>query len=194
MAEPKRLGIEGIIPPLTILPSMGTGGGDRMRLAAFLALLLAALALVSCGGGSDSDTDAGEQAFTGEEVAASFEEAAGGYPFEKEVTLVEGAIAYGPKDASDPAELEPLNEALGESSLLWQVLVFEGPGAPTGTEAAKAAAFASRSFDEAAPGVFIGASDIAYIPRDNVVVTGPALEGDPEEPTLTRWKAVLDSL
>jgi hypothetical protein len=173
---------------------MGTGLGKNVRLASFFALLLAALTLVSCGGGSDSDTDGGEQALTGKEVAAAYEEAAGGYPFEKEVTLVEGAVAYGPKDAADPTELEPLNKALGESSLLWQVLVFEGPQAPTGTEAAKAAAFASRSFDEAAPGVFIGDSDIAYVPRDNVVVTGPALDGDPEEPTLTRWKAVLDSL
>jgi hypothetical protein len=108
--------------------------------------------------------------------------------------LVEGAVAYGPKDSSDPTELEPLDKALGESSVLWQVLVFDGPRAPTGTAAAKAAAFASKSFKEAAPGVFIGDHDIAYVPRDNVVVTGPALEGNPEEPTLTRWKAVLDSL
>jgi hypothetical protein len=90
--------------------------------------------------------------------------------------------------------IEPLDEGLGESSILWQVLVFEGPGAPTGTEAAKAAAFASKTFDDAADGVFIGDSDIAYVPRENVVVTGPALDGDPEEPTLQRWKAVLDGL
>jgi hypothetical protein len=155
-----------------------------------LALLPVAFALVSCGG-SDSDSDT---ALTGKEVAAAFEEAAGGYPFEKSITLAEGATAYAPKPDSDPAAVEPLNDALGEGSVLWQVLVFEGPDAPEATAAAKAAAFASKSFDEAAEGVFIGDSGIAYIPHGNVVATGPALDGDPEDETVQGWKAVVDGL
>jgi hypothetical protein len=107
-----------------------------------------------------------------------------------------GLVSCGGSDSdSDPAAVEPLNDALGEGSVLWQMLVFEGPDAPPDeTAAAKAAAFASRSFDEAAEGVFIGDSGIAYIPHGNVVVTGPALDGDPEDETVQGWKAVVDGL
>ena len=79
--------------------------------------------------------------------------------------------------------------------LPWQVLVFEGADAPPDeTAAAKAAAFASNKFDEVAEGVYIGDSDIAYVPHGNVVATGPALDGDPEDETLQGWKAVVDGL
>lgn len=76
----------------------------------------------------------------------------------------------------------------------WQVLVFDGPAPPLDREAAEAAAFSSGTFEEAAPGVYLGDHDIAYIADRNVVITGPVLDGDLEDDTLVRWKAVVEGL
>lgn len=158
---------------------------------AFAVLPAIVFTLASCGGDSGSSE---KEKFAAKEVVAAFEDAAGGYEFEKTVTLVEGAVAYAPKSDADPTVVEPLNEALGEGSVLWQVLIFEGPDPPLGEEAAKEAAFASDTFKEEGDGIYIGDSGIAYAANENVVINGPALNGDPEDETLKRWKAVLDGL
>lgn len=163
-----------------------------LRLWALIAALPAALVLSACGG---DDSSGGSDTFTGEEVVAAFEKAAGGYEFEEATTLVEGdVVAYAPKSSSDPTVVEPLNKALGEGSVLWQVVVFEGSDPPTGEEAVKEVAFASGKLEEAEDGVYIGDSDIAYVVNGNVVANGPALDGNPDDETLKAWQSTLDSL
>jgi hypothetical protein len=170
----------------------------RRRTLALLVLLAAGVAVMSCGGGDgggDGD-NAGSvaESVTAKEAVAAFEQAARGYRFEKTTSLVEGAVAYGPVGSSDPDEVRPINEALGDGSLLWQVLVFGGPDPPLERDAAKAAAFSSNTFEPAGEGIYIGDSNIAYVASRNVVITGPVLNGDPDDETLVRWKAVLDRL
>ena len=151
-----------------------------------LAILLAsATALAACGGGDDPDgDDPGEATLFAngvavtEDVLAAFEADAGGVEFEESTTLVEGAEAFSPASGSD---------------LLWQVLVFTGADPPLDAEAARAAAFSSKQFDEAGEGVYIGDNGFAYAARGNVVIAGPAA-GSPQDATLTRWRAVLDGL
>ncbi len=152
-------------------------------------LLLVMVALSACGGGGSDD-----EPITGEEVVAAFEDAAGGYEFEETISLVDGAVAYAPRNESDPEIVEQLNEALGESSLLWQALVFDGPDPPFDEEAAREAAFASSKLEQEGDGVYLGDNDTAYVVNGNVVATGPVLDGDTEEETLKRWQAVLDEL
>ncbi len=174
------------------------GGPSRSRIGALAAIAVLALGLGACGG--DDSGDSGEETtaeattFAAEDVTAAFEEAAGGYPFEETTSLVEGATAYGPHNSADLVELEPLHEGLGESSIVWQFVVFDGTDPPLDADAAKEVAFASKKFDEIEPGVFLGDSDIAYIARGNVVINGPLLEGNPDDETLDGWKAVLDGL
>jgi hypothetical protein len=152
-------------------------------------LLFATVALSACGGGGSDD-----EPIAGEEVVAAFEDAAGGYEFEETTSLVDGAAAYAPRNESDPAAVEPLNEALGESSLLWQVLVFEGSDPPLDEEAAEEAAFASSKLKQEGEGVYLGDNDTAYVVNGNVVAIGPVLDGDTDDETLKRWQAVLDEL
>jgi hypothetical protein len=159
---------------------------------AVVALLVAAAVLASCGGNSDSSDE--PTTFAPEEVAGAFEAAAGGHPFEEATSLVDGAVAYSPQSDADPDVVEDLNKELGDSSVLWQVLIFDGPKAPLDEDAAKAAAFASDGWEEAGDGVYVGDNDIAYIANGNVVITGPVLNGDIDDETLERWQAVLDSL
>jgi len=155
-----------------------------------LTLLLAALALSACGGGSSDE----EEALSAEEVVATFEAAAGGHEFEKATSLVDGAMAYGPQSSPDPEDVEKLNEALGESSVLWQVLIFEGTDPPLDKEAVEAAAFASDKLKDEGEGVYLGDNDIAYIAHENVVVAGPVLDGNVDDVTLEGWQAVLGEL
>ena len=154
-----------------------------------LTLLLAAFALSACGGGSSDD-----EALSAEEVAAAFEGAAGGHKFEKATSLVDGAVAYGPQSSPDPQDVEQLNEALGESSVLWQVLIFDGADPPLEEEAVEAAAFASDKLKDEGEGVYLSDNDIAYVAHENVVVTGPVLDGNVDDVTLEGWQAVLDEL
>jgi hypothetical protein len=164
-------------------------GARRWGLAS---LLLIALSLSACGGGNDDS--AGEEGITAKEAVAAFEEAAGGHEFEKAISLTDGAVAYGPKSSPDPEDVEQLNEALGESSVLWQVLVFDGADPPLDKEAVEAAAFASDKLKDEGEGVYLGDNDIAYMANGNVVVTGPVLDGNVDDVTLEGWQAVLDEL
>ena len=159
-----------------------------LKLASVIALLFASLALFACGGDSE------EGAVTGEEAAAAFEEAAGGYEFEKTTSLVDGAVAYAPKNDSDPDVVGQINEKLGDSSLLWQVLVFEGPEPLLDEDAVEGVAFSSSKLRSVGDGVYIGDYDTAYIADGNVVITGPVADGDPDDRTLQSWQAVLESL
>ena len=155
--------------------------------------LVGALGFASRGGGDEAAPEA--TTFAAEDVVAAFEEGAGGYSFEKTITLVEdGATAYAPVNSADPTELAPLTGGLGEGSIVWQVVVFEGADPPLDADAAKAVAFASKKFEEAEPGIFLGDSDIGYVARGNVVIDGPVLDGDLADDTLVGWKAVLDGL
>jgi hypothetical protein len=169
---------------------MGSLSGARTFAAAALALVCAcALALASCGGGDDEPTR-----LAAEDVVAAFEDAAGGYEFVETTALVNGAASYGPHNSSDNDEVAPINEALGDASLLWQVVIFEGADGPVDDEAVNEVGSASDSLDEIAPGVFLGDNNIAYVAKGNVVIGGPVLDGDPDDPTLAGWKGVLDSL
>lgn len=152
-------------------------------------LLLAAVALSACGGDSSED-----EAVSGKEVAAAFEKAAGGYGFEEASSLIDGAAAYAPKSNPDQQEVDQLNRALGESSLLWQVLVFGGPEPALEEEAVEDAALASNRLKQEGEGVYVGANNIAYVVNGNVVATGPVLNGDVDDETLKRWQAVVDEL
>ena len=107
---------------------MGSLSGARIGALA----LVCASVLAACGGGDDASSDAEAEATppTADEVVAAFEEAAGGYEFEKATSLVNRAVAYAPHNSADPDELAPINEALGDSSILWQVFIFEGEGTP----------------------------------------------------------------
>lgn len=158
-------------------------------LALLLAAIVSAALLAACG--SDSG---GSGSLTGEEVTSAYEEAADGYPFEKVTSLVDGAAAYGPKSESDPALTQKLEETLGESSLVWQVAVFEGEDPPTGEAAAKKVAFSSDKFEEAEDGVWLGDHDFAYVASGNAVANGPVLGEALDDETMKRWRAVLDSL
>lgn len=161
------------------------------------ALLVAAALLTSCGGDSVDATASSNppgSTFTVEEAVTAFEDAAGGYPFEKTTSLVDGAVAYAPRNSADPAEVAPLNDALGEASVAWQVLVFDGEHPPVGERAAREVAFSSKRFDDAGGGVYLG-DNAAYVVRGNVVATGPALDEDAAaDPTLTGWQGVLADL
>jgi len=159
---------------------------------ALVSLLGLALALSACGGG-DGDSG-GEEAITAKEAVAAFEKAAGGHEFEKAISLTDGAVAYGPQSSPDPEDVEKLNEALGESSVLWQVLIFEGADPPLDKEAVEAAAFASDKLKDEGEGVYLGDNDIAYMAHENVVVTGPVIDGNVDDVTLEGWQAVLDEL
>lgn len=163
---------------------------------AALVLVPVALSLSACGGESDSadSAESDDGPVTSKEVVVAFEDASGGHEFEKKTSLVDGAVAYGPHIDPDPEAVEVLNEKLGEGSVLWQVVVFDGPEPPLDEAAAKKVAFASNTFEPAGDGVFIGDYDTAYFADGNVVVTGPALDGDPDDETLKRWKAVLEGL
>lgn len=154
-----------------------------------LALLLPALALSACGGSSSDD-----EVLSPEEVVTAFEEAAGGHKFEKAISLVDGAVAYGPQSSPDPKDVEQLNEALGDSSVLWQVLIFNKEDPPLDKEAVEAAAFASGKLKDEGEGIYLGDNDIAYLANENVVVTGPVLNGNVDDVTLEGWQAVLDEL
>jgi hypothetical protein len=156
---------------------------------AFLVVALAA-GLTACGGGGD-DSDS---AFTGEEVTAAFEEAAGGYPFEEVTSLVNGADAYGPASEDDTAAIRELEDSLGESSLTWQVAVFDGDEPPTGEQAAKKVAFSSSKFEEQEEGVWFGDHHFAYVVNGNAVANGPVLDETLDDETLQGWRSVLDSL
>ena len=167
----------------------------RRNLAALLAT--AVVVFGACGGGDEANEEAaGEETVfangvaTAEDVVAAFEQEAGGHDFEEATTLVDGAVAYSP--ASGPV-VAGLEEQLGESSVLWQVLVFTGSDPPLDGEAAGAAAFSSNELNEVGEGVYIGDQGIAYAARGNVVVTGPA-GGSPQDATLTAWRGVLDGL
>jgi hypothetical protein len=167
----------------------------RSRLHGFAIAVLAATALASCGGGDEESDDADAGGFTGDEVVSAFEEAAGGYPFEEATSLVDGATAYGPKNSADVDEVAPLNDALGQDSILWQVFVFDAADPPLDEEAARAVAFSSSKFEDAGDGVYLGDSDIAYVANGNVVITGPVgAEGGVDDPTLAGWRSVLDGL
>ncbi len=166
---------------------------NSARLWAVVSSLLVAFALSACGGG-DSSESGGEEGITAKEAVAAFEEAAGGHKFEKAISLTDGAVAYGPKSSPDPEDVEQLNEALGESSVLWQVLVFDGGDPPLDKEAVEAAAFASDKLKDEGEGVYLGDNDIAYMANGNVVVTGPVLDGNVDDVTLEGWQAVLDEL
>ena len=163
------------------------------RLWALVSSLLLVLTLSACGGGDSSDSG-GEEGITAKEAVAAFEKAAGGHKFEKAISLTDGAVAYGPKSSPDPEDVEKLNEALGESSVLWQVLIFEGADPPFDKEAVEAAAFASDKLKDEGEGVYLGDNDIAYMANGNVVVTGPVLDGNVDDVTLEGWQAVLDEL
>lgn len=169
---------------------MGSLSGARIGAL----IVVCALALASCGGGDESSTTAEPTTFTADDVVAAFEEAAGGYPFVEATSLIPDAVTYAPKNSADPAKLAPLNDALGESSVLWQVAIFEGDDPLLDEAAVKEVGSASESLDEVAPGVFLGDNSIAYAANGNVVIFGPALDGDPEDPTVVGWKAVLDGL
>jgi len=156
----------------------------------FLAALVSMVPIMAACGG----TDTGSAPTTAKEAAGAFEEAAGGYEFQKATSLVDGAVAYGPLNSADPETVRPLNEGLGDGSVAWQVVVFTGDNPPMDRDAAKAVAFASKTFKPAGGGVYMGDSDFAYIANGNVVVTGPVLNGDTSDPTLMRWKAVLDEI
>jgi hypothetical protein len=171
---------------------MGSLSGARVGAL----IVVCALALASCGGGGDdeSSTTAEPTTYTAENVVAAFQEAAGGYPFDAAESLIPDAVTYAPKNSSDPAAVAPLNEALGDASVLWQVAIFEGDDPPLDQAAVEEVGSASEELDEAAPGVFIGDNDIAYAANGNVVIFGPALDGDPEDPTVVGWKGVLDGL
>jgi hypothetical protein len=171
---------------------MGSLSGARIGAAALA--LACALVIGACGGGDDSEAPAEPATLTADEVVAAFEEAAGGYEFEKVTSLVSGTTAYGPHNSADVDVVEPINSALGEGSLLWQVFVFDGADTLVDEEAAKEVGSASNTFDEVEPGVFFGDHDIAYIAKGNVVIVGPVLGGDTGDPTLVGWKGVLDSL
>jgi hypothetical protein len=142
---------------------------------------------------TDDAASSGADTFASDAVLSAFEEAAGGYQFEEATSRVDGATAYGPVNSADTEEVAPINDALGESSILWQVFVFEGAAPPLDEEAAKAVAFSSKKFEQIDDGVYLGDSDIAYAPRANVVVVRP-IGGDPQDETLAGWKSVLEGL
>ena len=125
----------------------------------------ALLALTGCGGddgGPEPPASAeGGPPFSVEEVAAAFE-AAGGVPFTEQTSLVDGAVALsaGQIDIDSP-ELATYNEALGESSVLFEVYVFEGEDPPLYTEAARAAAFSSGTFED----IGVGCTSATSTPR-----------------------------
>jgi hypothetical protein len=157
-----------------------------------LALLLCATAvsLVACGASSDGTT------FTVDEVVPAFERAGGEYPFKRivEIEPIPGAVAYGPQGNSGPAAEKRLYAGLGQHSLFWQVVIFRGPEPPTGAEAARRAAGASKTWRKVGDGIFLGDRDIAYVARGNVVVLGEVADGNVHDERLKRWTAVLDGL
>jgi hypothetical protein len=155
------------------------------------------MAASSCGGDDGGDSAAAQDGvgvIAAEDAVAAFEDAAGGYKFEESTTLADGATAYAPVSSPDPEVVAPVNKALGDGSILWQLLVFESVAPPLDADAAKAAAFSSNRFEEVEPGIYLGDSDIAYVPHGNLVITGPVLDGNVDDPTLVNWKAVLDGL
>ena len=161
-----------------------------LRMLTLLLLAATAVTLGSCGGdGKQGDGDVVAVA----DVVAAFERKAGGYKFKKTPSLVDGGITYQPANRANVKKVNPLNKALGDTSILWQVVIFDGPEPPLDEAAAKAVAVFSTKFEEVESGVFLGESDIAYVAQKNVVITGPT-GGDVEDKTLTRWKAVLDDL
>lgn len=161
-----------------------------LRMLTPLLLAATAVALGSCGGdGKQGDGDVVAVA----DAVAAFERKAGGYKFKKTPSLVDGAMTYQPINRANVKKVNSLNKALGDTSILWQVVVFDGPEPLLDEAAAKAAAVFSTKFEEVESGVFLGESDIAYVAHKNVVITGPT-GGDVEDKTLTRWKAVIDDL
>lgn len=159
-----------------------------------VALLLVGVA--ACGGddgGGDSEAEDTGPPWTVEEVSAAFAEA-GGVEFEEQTSLVDGAVALGPGeiDLDDPA-LQELNAALGDSSVLYQVFVFDGADPPLDEAAAEAVAFSSEAFEDQGDGIFLGDFDTAYYGRGNVVVSGP-VTGGVDDPTLAAWIEVVDGL
>ena len=160
--------------------------------------IVALLALAGCGGDDGAPERPapaeGGPPFSVEEVAAAFE-AAGGVPFSEQTSLVDGAVALSAGQlAIDSPELTTLTEALGESSVLYEVYVFEGSDPPLYAEAARAAAFSSSAFADIGGGVYAGDFDTAYYANGNVVVRGPLLNGDPQDETLAGWREVVDGL
>lgn len=168
-------------------------GTSRLRIGATAALAALALGFAACGGDESEEGSEEPTGFTSDVVLAAFEQAAGDYPFQETRTLVEGATAYAPVNSTDPVEIASLTDGLGESSIVWQVLVFDGEDPPLDGDAAEAAAFSSETFEEIEPGVYLGDNDIAYVGHGNVVINGPVLDGAEDE-TLAGWKAVLDGL
>jgi len=167
------------------------------KLGKGVAGIVLALSLVACGGGDDgggsSTTEASGPPWSVEAVSEAFEDA-GGAPFSEATSLVEGAVALSPGeiDVDDPA-LAELNEALGDSSVLYQVYVFDGTDPPLDEAAAEAVAFSSETFEDAGDGVFLGDFDTAYYANGNVVVTGP-VTGGADDPTLVASSEVIDGL
>jgi len=162
-----------------------------LRMLTPLLLAATAVALGYCGGDGTKEGD-GDVVAVADAVAA-FERKAGGYKFKETPSLVDGGITYQPANRANVKKVNPLNKALGDTSILWQVVIFDGPEPPLDEAAAKAVAVFSTKFEEVESGVFLGESDIAYVAHKNVVITGPT-GGDVEDNTLTRWKAVLDDL
>ena len=160
--------------------------------------MLAATVLAGCGGddgGTEPPATAeGGPPFSVEEVSAAFE-AAAGVPFSEQASSVDGAVALsaGPLPVDSP-ELQAYNDALGESSVLFEVYVFEGDDPPLYTEAAQATASSSSTFEDIGQGVYLGDFDTAYYANGNVVVRGPLLNGNPDDETLDAWRQVVDSL
>lgn len=153
--------------------------------------------MAGCGGGGTEEPPATAQGgppFSVEEVRAAFE-AASGVPFSEQMSLVDGAVALSAGQlAVDSPELQAYNDALGESSVLFEVYVFEGDDPPLYTEAARATALSSSTFEDIGRGVYLGDFDTAYYANGNVVVRGPLLNGNPDDETLDAWRQVVDSL
>ncbi|HEY5887272.1 MAG TPA: hypothetical protein VIT24_06055 [Acidimicrobiales bacterium] len=107
----------------------------------------------------------------------------------------EGGRPFSVEEVSaDSPELRAYNDALGESSVLFEVYVFEGDDPPLDTEAAQATASASGTFEDIGQGVHLGDFDTAYYANGDVVVRGPLLNGNPADDTLDAWRQVVDSL
>jgi hypothetical protein len=163
-----------------------------------LALVLAVTVLAGCGGddgGTEPQATAeGGPPFSVEEVSAAFE-AVAGVPFSEQASRVDDAVALsaGPLPVDSP-ELQAYNDALGESAVLFEVYVFEGEDPPLYTEAARATASSSSTFEDIGQGVYLGDFDTAYYANGNVVVRGPLLNGNPDDETLDAWRQVVDSL